>query len=287
MINFYLPNFYEQNFRILNTFFIKNIQDNPEWFYENIHIGAVYGTFPGVIWNGGRVMIGDVTINDICETISHYYSLNTPIRFTYTNSLIQDDHLYDNYANIITGLAQNGQNEILVNSSILENYLRQEYPNYKFISSTTKCLFDKQEIIDESQKYYLTVLDYRKNNNINFLSSLGNPDKYELLINAYCSPNCVCREEHYRQLSASQLSGSGEDIINCKIKKDNFFDTLNFSSVIKIDDLYSTYAGIGFKHFKIEGRTNHIIDVLESYLYYMVKPEFKDKIRYEVLKSII
>lgn len=172
MINFYLPNFYEQNFKTINTFFIKNIKENPIWFYDNIQIGAVYGTFPGNIWNGGRIMLGDVSINEICNTISHYYDLNTPIRFTYTNALIEEQHLYDNYANIITSLAENGKNEILVNSNILESYLRNEYPNYKFISSTTKCLLNTSDIIKESDKYYLTVLDYRKNNNLKFLSSL-------------------------------------------------------------------------------------------------------------------
>ena len=76
-------------------------------------------------------------------------------------------------------------------------------------------------------------------------------------------------------------------IIACSRKKDGFFEALeNFPTVIKVDDLYNKYVPMGFKHFKIEARTNNIIDVLESYIYYMLKPEFQSEIRYEALKKI-
>lgn len=286
MINFYLPNFSQHNFKILNTYFIKKINNSPEYFYDNIKIGAVYGTFPGVIWNGGRTITGSSSVNDICDTVLHYENLKVPIRFTYTNTLIEEKHLDDIYANIVTTLAENGKNEILVNSSILEKYLRENYPNYKYLSSTTKCLLKKEDIIKESENYYLTVLDYRKNIDFNFLESLSNPEKYEILINAYCHPKCVNRQEHYNILSKAQIDGIMNDF-PCNVKKNNFFEALeNFDTVIKVEDLYTVYTNMGFKHFKIEGRTNHIIDVIESYIYYMVKPEYHNKIRYEVLKQI-
>ena len=37
---------------------------------------------------------------------------------------------------------------------------------------------------------------------------------------------------------------------------------------------------------QIEGRTNSTYDVLESYLYYMVKPENIDRIRLKALKAL-
>lgn len=287
MINFYLPNFYEWNYRIINTYFIENIREHPEWFYDNIQIGAVYGTFPGVAWNGGRAMVGTTTVEEICDTIIHYWNLQVPIRFTYTNTLIKEEHLQNSYANIVTGLAENGLNEILVNSPVLEDYLREEYPNYKFLSSTTKCLLNKDDILNEADKYYLTVLDYRKNPDLDFLASLPDKHKYELLINAYCDPNCLFRAQHYDRLSQLQLENSMENgDIECRGLKHSFFEALNLPTVIKVDDLYSTYVNLGFSHFKIEGRTINIADILESYLYYMVKPEYKDNVRYNVLKQL-
>jgi hypothetical protein len=36
---------------------------------------------------------------------------------------------------------------------------------------------------------------------------------------------------------------------------------------------------MGFENFKIEGRATHQSSVIESYVYYMVKPEYRDEIR--------
>ena len=288
MINFYLPNFANRDFYALNTYFIHSLKNHPEWFYDNVQIGALYGTFPGVIWNGGRVVKGDLGISLISKIIQHFDKLNTPLRFTYTNSLIQEEHLLDIKSNLITDIANTGKNEILVNSPILEMYLRQKYPNFKYISSTTKCLLESEDIFKEQEKYYLTVLDYRKNNDINFLSTITNPEKFEILINAYCDPNCQNRKQHYEELSRLQLSQENDiETPKCNLLKQGFFDTLSFPTVITVEDLYNIYAPSGFCHFKIEGRTNHIIDVLESYLYYMVKPEHKDGVRYGALKSFM
>ena len=284
MINFYLPNFYEQYFYHLNLYFINTIKYNPEYFYDNIKIGALYGTFPGIAWNGGRIIHGGANIQSILNTIQNFNQIDIPLRFTYTNICLTEEHLKDEYALFVTKLAENGQNEILVNSPLLEEFLRKNFPNYKYLSSTTKCLLDEKEIETESNKYYLTVLDYRKNIDLQFLSNLSNPEKYELLINAYCDPNCTQRMEHYEILSKGQLDHTGD--IECSIRKKNFFESLEFPTVIKVEDLYNIYVPMGFNHFKIEGRTNHVIDVLESYIYYMVKPEYHTKIRYEALKSV-
>ena len=40
---------------------------------------------------------------------------------------------------------------------------------------------------------------------------------------------------------------------------------------------------MGFENFKIEGRSVPDVNILENYIYYMVKPEFRDKVRLEIL----
>lgn len=285
MIYFYLPNFYQQPYRKVNLCLIKQINEHPEAFQDNITIGAVYGNFPEVIWNGGRAMKnGDVGIQDAANVINEFNEVNVPIRFTHSNCLINELHLGDLKANFLTSLADNGFNEIIVNSSILENYLRETFPNFKYISSTTKCLTEDKEILDESQKYDLTVLDYRKNIDKDYLYNLNNPERYEILLNAYCNPNCQRRYEHYVNLSKEQLYGDTQDI-PCSIRADNFYDALKFPSVISVEELYNKLIPYGFRHFKIEGRTNHIVDVVNSYVYYMVKPNYQNYVRSLLLKS--
>jgi hypothetical protein len=60
-INFYLPDFYYK--KDLNLELILLLKEHPEYFYDNINIGAVYGVFPGSIWNGGRLFPGTI-VND-------------------------------------------------------------------------------------------------------------------------------------------------------------------------------------------------------------------------------
>lgn len=286
MIYFYLPNFFVHQYRALNISLIQLLKTNPECFYDDIAIGGVYGSFPGVVWNGGRTVIGDCSVNQACEILSQYAALQIPLRFTYTNVLLDKTHLEDPWSNIITSMANTGNNEIIVNSLLLESYLRTNYSNYKFISSTTKCILDNDDIEKEAENYYLTVLDYRKNPDIDFLKTLKHPEKYELLINAYCNPKCSHRADHYMAISEFQLQQK-IDTYPCILRANDFFSSLKFETVIKNNDLYNIYVPMGFKHFKIEGRTNHLADVLESYLYYMVKPEYIDSIRYTLLKQIM
>ena len=45
------------------------------------------------------------------------------------------------------------------------------------------------------------------------------------------------------------------------------------------EDIYNKYVPMGYENFKIEGRSVPDINVLETYMYYMVKPEYRDRAR--------
>lgn len=291
MINFYLPGFsnYEQN--IINLYFIDLLNSNPEYFYDNIKIKAVYDCFYGMKWNGGRCIYGNLSLTDAIEILEAYNGRNVSLRFTYTNNQLTENLYYDKQCNIITLLAHNGQNEILISDDKFYSFLKQLYPNYKYISSTTKCLLDENFIKYELDKFYLTVLDYRKNKNFKLLEQLDK-NKVEILLNPYCGLGCQNRLEHYTVISRSQIKNSGQlesDWItegNCKWYCPDFLENIkNNPAVIKKEE-FQQYIDMGFKHFKIEGRTNNIVDVIESYLYYMVKPEYIDEIRHKALKKL-
>ena len=52
---------------------------------------------------------------------------------------------------------------------------------------------------------------------------------------------------------------------------------------ISPEDIYEKYVPMGFSNFKIEGRSIPDVNVLENYVYYMVRPEYKDEVRLEML----
>lgn len=289
-MNFYLPDFF---FKFdLNLLFAQLWQSNPEVFRDGINIGAVYGSFPGAIWNGGRLMTGSVRLQDIENVINRFNENDIPLRFTFTNGLLEEKHTYDTYCNLILKSADNGMNEILVNSPILENYLRNEYPNFKYILSTTRCERDINRINEFTKKYDMVVTDFRDNNNFDFLNKIEDKSKVELLVNSYCDPKCERRKLHYDKISNNQLlyrvaRTEAEDIMSCPTYKRRFYDIFKLSSVITVDQLYNEYISMGFSNFKIEGRTSHLVNVVESYIYYMIKPEHQNEIRLYLLRNCV
>jgi collagenase-like PrtC family protease len=182
--------------------------------------------------------------------------------------------------------ANNGMNEVLVNSECLESYLCDKYPNFKYIMSTTKCERNLDAINEACKKYHLVVPDYRDNIDDEFMQSLELKDKIEILINPYCNPCCQRRAEHYRGLSQQQLEFNNVPCMICSDEHNSFLEALNmYPTVLKTGDI-TRLIDMGFTNFKIEGRTNHNVDVIESYVYYMVKPEFKDEVRCKLIKKL-
>ncbi len=80
-------------FRSLNLITIDLLKEFPEKFRDNYQVGSVYGTFPGAIWNGGRAVFGLIPKHEIENTLKLYNSEGIPVRFTWTNSLLEEKHL--------------------------------------------------------------------------------------------------------------------------------------------------------------------------------------------------
>lgn len=284
MIKFNLPGFYEH--LALNTQFLILLNKHPEYLNDNTEIESIYGNFQFCIFDGGRVFNDRVyrqTSKEEIIAITNMYNieLGVPIRLIYTNTKVPENQYTNRFCNIILSLCENNINQIVVNDSGLENYIRINYPKYKIISSTTKCLTNLDSVKQElNNDYYLVCLDYNLNHNIDFLNSFSQEEKNktELLINAICPPKCPHRKEHYNLNSEYSLqygkSYSMEDkclIRHCLLDP----TTLNSPNNLTPQMIKEIYEPMGFSHFKIEGRTLSDIDLACSYVYYMIKPEYQ------------
>ena len=279
-IYWHLPGFCY--FFYLNQIIIRLMKEHPERFMEDYGIGSVYGTFPGAIWNGGRAVFGLTSKGDMEKILSTYDRLGVPVRFTWTNSLIEECHLSDTYCNLIMRLADNGRNQVLVNRKVLEDYLREKYPRFQFISSTTKRITDLQELQKElAGDYYLVVLDYDLNHNEEALRALApQADRIEILVDEICFPGCPKRKEHYADESRMQLEFEKGTVFPCpnRTKKPSFAECMKREAFIPKEELPS-YIGQGYRNFKLVGRGLPIEMVKESYLYYLVKDSEREFIR--------
>ncbi|MCM1579643.1 MAG: hypothetical protein NC078_12690 [Ruminococcus sp.] len=299
-VNFHLPDFCG-NYK-MNLFVADLLESRPEYFYPGVKIASSYGCFPPAAWNGGRTATGAVRREFIDMIIKEYNSRGIPIRYTFTNPLVTEKHLGDPFCNMITRIAENGLNEIIVNVPVLEKYIREKYPKYPLISSTVKQIEDLGELTAETEKdYKLVVLDYNFNNRFDELEKIPRKDKAEILVNPYCSPHCRRRKKHYEFLGERQFEhnlqvfGSEKTALKpiperefpCPNMSMDFYETIGYDTHVSPEQIYEKYVPMGFSNFKIEGRMLHPSDVLESYVYYLIKPEHRDPVRLKMYKNLL
>lgn len=285
-VNFYLPDFYV-NFKLI-LLFDDLLKQQPDFFFDDIRIASVYGCFPGSIWNGGRVILGSCTKQEIQYAVAAFNERGIALRYTFTNPLIEKQHLFDTFCNLCMEIGDNGKNEVLVNSILLEDFIRQMYPDYRIISSTTKCIEDATALEQELEKdYALVVLDSSLNNtDALFQFPSRHKEKIELIANHYCQDHCPKRKAHYDAVGRCQLEFSETDFPVCANINRDFHEIMKNRSFICTDALYGAYREAGFVNFKLDGRGFHKYKVLESFLYYLVRPAYRDRVRLFLLTEL-
>jgi collagenase-like PrtC family protease len=301
-VRFHLPDF-SGKFR-LNLMFAEMLRNCPEYFREGVEIASVYGVFPPSIWNGGRTQGGICDRAFVRSVIKAFNERGIPLRFTFTNPVLEKKHLNDEFCNMVMNLANNGLNEAIVVSPLLEDYIRKNYPKYKLTSSTCKRITDPQALAEElGRDYHIVVVDYDLNNKFDILKDVPRKADCELLVNACCEPGCKRRAAHYRSIGEQQIAYNAhikkypnvqfdaqkhdpEGFRNCPYSKRGIFEIRNLSTHISPDAIWEKYVPMGFEQFKIEGRTANTLNILETYMYYMVKPECRDEARFRLLRSL-
>lgn len=267
----------------INFVLIRRMYEYPDHFYPNVRIGGVFGTFPSAIWNGGRLSMGQVDEDKVDYALEVYRNLQIPLRWTWTNPTITEEDLQDEYCNLITRKAEDGFNEVLVNNDLMENYIRQNYPKYPIISSTTKHITDIDALNAELEKdYKLVVIDCDFNNRWEYIDKIAHPERCEILVNALCNPHCPMRKRHYEMIGKIQKGDytAGEATIEgCPSQFRMMHEIKKLPHFISVESIWEDYVPRGFRHFKIEGREVNPIKPMEWYLYYLVKPEYQEEER--------
>lgn len=285
MIKFSLPGYWIK-YR-LNMVLLDLYKNEREKFYDDVEIDSFFDSFP-CIWNGGRVTDGFTNIANIKATIAPYNNLGIGLRHTFTNSFITKDSLSDRLGNMICELTENSLNGVNCNSDLMVNYIKENYPQFYLIWSTTLGVTDIEKINELSQDRLL-VLDYRLNNNFEALSKLKNPHNIEILVGESCIDHCPNRQNHYINISKQQGYISSENF-ECPNNCDGKWDYYNYipkrDHYISIDAIREKYIPLGFTQFKISGRKDSDINNIERYVNYLVKPEYKDEIRNRMLLAI-
>ena len=181
------------------------------------------------------------------------------------------------------------QSGIIVHSDLLLNYLKNKYPNFYFVSSTTKVITDFEEFKREvnREEFSYVVPDFRLNKDFENLGGLTKTqkNKVEFLCNECCWFGCKDRKNCYEAVSRKNLGENQKEHI-CKSptaeKGYRFSEAMKNLGFINIGDIENKYVPMGFSNFKIEGRSLGSALILEFLLYYMTKPEYHINVREEI-----
>lgn len=306
---FHLPGLFE--FYELYKVFLPLFYEHREYFYDWCDIGSIYGAPADCIWGGGRAGYGDGDAREVFSLMAEY---GISARLTFSNSLLTREHLSDVKCNKLCELLkaasefnnnqikddkirnekikhnkiknENVKNGIIVHSDILLDYLKNKYPEFYFVSSTTKVLTDYNDLLDEVNRddFSYVVPDFRLNKCFDKLDTMTQEQKckIEFLCNECCWVGCYDRKACYEAVSRMNLGENCNEHICVSheaVDGYRFSKAMRNPAFISVDDICNIYLPKWFSNFKIEGRGLGSALVLEFLLYYMTKTEYQINVR--------
>ncbi len=276
---------------------VDELLSHPNILKHRFVISSLYGTFPNVIWNGGRTLMqsySNITNErewyktrnylwydpDGMESlVKSYNDKGIGIRYTYSNTLITKKDLSDKRANLTLEVAHNSMNAVITGNPLIEEYVRKHYPKFKIISSATSqknlsVPFLKKRI-DEVD---LLVLPPEYNDDYELINLLG-VDKLEILINERCVPYCPNRLAHYTAISKSQILWDSRFEGECYARHCPVYramrENARVETLVLSDKEITALQKLGVHHFKFVGRhltRNEFIGAVDRFL---VKEQFR------------
>ena len=274
---FYCPDFMKYNFYIYLLNVMKDLHDA---FYEDRKIYNIYGCFPAMKWNSGRISYqneNEISEQKIDGIINLYKHFGINLSITATTPLINEELLNDKYCNMIMEKAQEYNQSVLVGNQELESVLRERYKNLKI----SRSLIQTERKPYDTNGYDVSVLDVNKNNDWEFLFTIPyeERDKIEIIVNENCIENCPNRFNHYRYLSSVNQNKENQNIIKfCPLENGRYTYFYTKKRKHYIDpSMIDEYEKYGFNKFKIVGRYS-MFATIHGIVEYLVKPEYRTDI---------
>ena len=284
---YHLPGLFE--FIELYRVFLPLYREHREYFYDWCEIGSIYGAPADCLWGGGRVGFGEDRPED-AAALTREYGISA--RLTFSNSLLRPEHLTDQKCNALCALFEKSgetENGVILASDLLLDYLKENYPGFYFVSSTTKVLTAFEQLAAELRhpEFRFVVPDFRLNKAFDRLDALPEAfkQKLEFLCNECCWFACPDRRECYENVSRKNLGEDCPDHVCVSPTAGRgyrFSDAMQNPGFIGIKEIQNVYLPSGFSNFKLEGRSLGSAVVLEFLLYYLTKPEYQLRVREEI-----
>ena len=252
-------------------------------FSATLPIKEIYGSLP-VKWNSGRLLLKKYNIEkDIRKEFSVLKSKNITPAITFSNPLIRKNDLDDVACNSILENLSMNNGIAIISSNLLYDYISTNYPNVKLEASIIKSSIDKHSrTVDYynnlADSYFKYVVHVDDNKDYRMLKEI-NKTNAEIIVNERCYSSCPFRKNHYISISEEQIAQSNgiqldnnflESCSAIPEKKQIHSKKRNISMTF---DEYINIYKLGFRNFKIQGRTNGIHTNLFDILRFTLEPK--------------
>ena len=242
-------------------------------------ITSVFGCY-NVMWQGGRTSCTSPVHNYGGWTpevlIKDYNNRGIGCTFTFSNTLLKEEHLSDPSCNYLLDLLarQNfDSNAVAITCDILSDYIRDKYPNLRQKASIVKLTSEMPK--KRTFEYYESLFEkydriyLHPDDNLNLrlcekIAESGKVDKYELLVNEKCTINCSIRKEHYDETSSAVIDGwhgmfnfTNVDFIHNPGHPNSICERWTKSelrSCVLSKAEFKQIYDLGFRNFKLQGR---------------------------------
>ncbi len=259
-----------------NLMFATLMRQAPQFFLPDVRVGSLYGCFPSCIMNGGRAFVRDrYTARQMDDTFSAIEGAGLKTRLTFTNMLVGEEQFGDAYFNEILRVADDHDVEVIVYSDALDDYIARNHAFSRTLS-TTRRITEPVEMNAALARYDMVVLNYDLNKDRAFLAAVDDPARLEVMPNELCNPHCPHRQRHYEHNSRDQLRNEVTPFRDCRHEGPGFTTrTATSPTLLGNDDVRALARDFGVQNFKVVGRGVTSDLTLESYLYYLARPEHR------------
>lgn len=264
-------------------------------------IRYAFGSIPSLM-AGGRIPPTDISVDDALGVVEQYLQKGIACRLTLSNPHINEDDIRNDAINaklmafLNANFSGKGKNGIILASDLLARHVRDRYPNLETVLSVIRPAYDTgygpdKDTFDyyaanlENPLYDVVVVNAAKLDIPNFMESLPNKDKVELLAFHYCIKNCQRAARHYEACLQIMLAGIKGGVptkhladlskvsLDCVAEKRR--RPLDFASYTESD--MRKLVSLGYHHFKLAERMSSD----NAFLYGMIEYIFRmEPIRY-------
>ena len=179
-------------------------------FDYDIPVKFIYGS-PQVRWNCGRPVLVDhgYTDADLEAELRKAVDRGITPLLPFSSPVITEEELADPRGNVLLSLLDRLGGGVIVVSSLLEDYIRTNYPNIQLHASVIMTCYGADRTPDYyrdlSRRYDRYVVHPDDNFDLDLLDQLPRQGA-EIMVNERCVRNCPQRGDHYLANAQDQIT---------------------------------------------------------------------------------